>query len=413
VFVGGCTLAAATGVAARDQDAAYATLAALVEHSLLRHEPGPGGEPRYLMLETIREFALERLDEAGETEAARDAHAAWFAALDDRLEPNRLAPGEQLDDRLLRIEADTANYREALARLAATGDAVGVLRLTGALAVFWQHRGHLREGRSWLEWALAQTADAAPIWRGRALAGLSLILWAQGEADRAAPLADAARAIAEDLDDQELRALAVHLLGMVARVRGQLDQAEELMTEALRLERAIGTPGYGANALAVLSGIAHERGDVATSVRRAEEALAQFQAVGHAAGIATVHCTLAGLAADRGDHRNALWGYQEALRCWESIGERWMIAAAFSGLAALAAARGQPEQAATLVGVVDTRLEESGAGLWLSDRPRYDWASATAGAALGAARFADLRDAGRALPFAAAVAVGMALNVPD
>ena len=90
VFVGGVSLEAATGVAARDQDAAYATLAALVEHSLLRHEPGPGGDSRYLMLETIREFALERLDEAGETEAARDAHASWFAALDERLEPNRL-----------------------------------------------------------------------------------------------------------------------------------------------------------------------------------------------------------------------------------------------------------------------------------------------------------------------------------
>ena len=126
-----------------------------------------------------------------------------------------------------------------------------------------------------------------------------------------------------------------------------------------------------------------------------------------------MQCTLAGLAAERGDDRAALAGYQEALQCWAGIGERWTIAAAFSGLAALAAGHGQPEQAATLIGVIDTRLEESGAGPWLSDRPRYDWATATAAAALGAARFAVLREAGRALPFAAAVAAGMAVTVPD
>ena len=109
----------------------------------------------------------------------------------------------------------------------------------------------------------------------------------------------------------------------------------------------------------------------------------------------------------------ALAAYQEALRLWASIGERWAIAWAFSGLAALAAVHGQPEQAATLVGVVDARLDESGADLWLSDRRLYDRAAATARAALGEERFAELRAAGRALPFAAAVAVGAAVAVPE
>ncbi len=108
-----------------------------MDHSLLRHEPGPAGVPRYLMLETIREFGLELLEEAGEGAVSRDAHAAHFAALDGQLEPNRLGPGERFDDRLLRIEADHPNCREALARLAANGDALGVLRLAGALAAFW------------------------------------------------------------------------------------------------------------------------------------------------------------------------------------------------------------------------------------------------------------------------------------
>ena len=185
------------------------------------------------------------------------------------------------------------------------------------------------------------------------------------------------------------------------------------MTGALRLERAIGVPGFWASALAVLGVIAKERGDPATSVRRAEEALALFQAIGNSSGVAEVRCTLAGLAADRGDDRAALVSYREALQLWASIGERWRIAWAFSGLAALAAAHGQPEPAATLVGVVDTRLEESGAGPWPTVRARYAWATATATAALGAARFAIMREAGQTLPFAAGVAVGMGVTVPD
>jgi predicted ATPase/DNA-binding XRE family transcriptional regulator len=416
VFAGGFTLEAAEAMAAAAGDRAvdaFAAVAALVDHSLLRVEPGSSAEPRYLMLETIREFGLERLAESGKGERTRDAHAAYFAALDGRLEPNRLAPQERFDDRLLRIEADHPNCRAALAHLAATGDAAGVLRLAGALAVFWHHRGHLREGRRWLEWALERTADAAPLWRGRALAGLSLILWSQGDPERAALSAEAARAIADAIDDKELLALAVHMLGLVEVVRGHWDQAERLMTEALGVQREIGTPGYGAMALTTLSEIAHRRGDVETSVRRAEEALALFRAVDHASGAAMALCTLAGPAAARGDDWGALSAYQEALRLWAGIGERWAIAWAFSGLAALAAARGQPERAATLVGAVDARLDESGADLWLSDRRLYERAAATARAALGEERFAALRETGRALPFAAAVAAGAAVAIPD
>jgi non-specific serine/threonine protein kinase len=416
VFGGGCTLEAATAVAAeageRSSDT-FAGVAALVDHSLLRHEPGPGGVARYLMLETIREFGLERLAEAGEEGATRDAHAAYFAALDGRLEPNRLAPGERFDDRLLRIEADYANCRAALAHLAATGDVAGGLRLAGALAVFWNHRGHLREGRRWLEWSLERTPDADPVWRGRALAGLSLILWAQGDPDRAAPAAEAASEIADAFDDRELLALAVHMLGLVEVMRGNWDRAERLMTGALDVQRAIGTPGYGAWALAALSAIAHRRGDFATSARQAGEALAMFRAIGNASGAAVALCTLAGLATVRTDDESALSAYREALRLWAGIGERWLIGRAFSGLAALAADHGQPERAATLVGVVDDRLEESGADLWQSDRRLYDRAAEIALAALGEERFAEMRAAGRALPLAAAVAVGEAVAVPE
>ena len=235
VFVGGFTPEAADavsrgehGVTAEESRSASLVspstidgIAALVDHSLLRHEPGPAGTPRYLMLETIREFGLELLEHAGEEASIRDAHAAYFAALDGQLEPNRLGPGERFEDRFRRIEADHPNYREALAHLATKGDGPGVLRLAGALAAFW-NRGHLREGRYWLEWGLDRTPDDASLRRGIALAGLSMILCTQGEVAQAAPMADRARAIGDTFGDAELLALAIHMQGVSSRTPGEL-----------------------------------------------------------------------------------------------------------------------------------------------------------------------------------------------
>ena len=113
------------------------------------------------MLETIREFALEQLVAAGEETPAHAAHAAYFAAFDERLDPNRVAPGERFDDRLWGIEAELPNLRAALTSMASAGDAEGVLRLAGWLAVFWHHRGNLAEGRQWLEWALDHAGETA------------------------------------------------------------------------------------------------------------------------------------------------------------------------------------------------------------------------------------------------------------
>jgi predicted ATPase/transcriptional regulator with XRE-family HTH domain len=420
VFVGGFSLEAAETICGQRSEGSSSSsatwldgIAALADASLLRHDPGPGGVPRYLMLETVREFGLEQLAAAGEDDDVRDAHAVYFAALDHRLEPNRLEPGERFDDRLLRIEADYPNCRAALAHLAATGDVDGVLRLSGALATFWFHRGHLREGRQWLEWALERTADADPLWRSRAFAGLSQVVWGQGDAEGAEPPAEAALAIARQIGDPELIALSFHLLGMIERVRARLDRAETLLEEARVRWRAFGTPTNEAMALNNLSGIARQRGDFQTSARLVEEALALFRSTGHASGTAMALSSVARLAADRGDDGHAVAAYHEALRHCAGIGERWVTASALSGLAALAAAHEQPERAATLVGTVDARLDESGADLWPWDRRLYDRATVSVRSVLGAERSAALREAGRALPYPAALEVAEAVFVPE
>jgi hypothetical protein len=165
-------------------------------------------------------------------------------------------------------------------------------------------------------------------------------------------------------------------------------------------------------ALASSSGIAYRRGELETSARLAVEALAQFHAVGHASGAAMALSTLAGLAAERGDDQQAHSAYLEALRLWSSIGERWVIAWALSELAAHAAAHDQCERAATLIGAIEARLDESGADLVLFDRRPLERSIEAARAALGEERFADLRAAGQKLSLPEAVAMAGQV-VPD
>src|SRR3954469_7711903 len=194
VFVGGFTLEAAEIVCGNMLAADHASMlpstldgiASLVDKSLLLWRDATASS-RLGMLETIREFALEQLAAAGEANRARAAHAAYFATLDEWLEPNHLAPGERVDDRLWAIEAELANLRAALSFLTNAGDAEGLLQLAGGLAIFWHHRGNLAEGRQWLEHALAKSPKTATACRARALAGYSLILWSQGHLALAGP----------------------------------------------------------------------------------------------------------------------------------------------------------------------------------------------------------------------------------
>jgi hypothetical protein len=265
------------------------------------------------MLETIREFGLERLAASGEDAAARDAHAAYFLGLDGWVDPNHVAPGERVDDHLRRIEAEHANLRTALAHLADGGDGEGVLRLAGALATFWHQRRYLREGRRWLEWALAHSAETATPVRGRALTGLALLVWIRGDLERAAPLAEAGFVIAEQSGDTALTAHAAHTLGLVEFGQRRWDRAGPLMARALGLWREVGLPSVAAVALQALSGIAYERGDAALATSRAEESLALSRAVGHPSSAAMALGRLARLARDRGDDHGAAMAYQEGL----------------------------------------------------------------------------------------------------
>jgi non-specific serine/threonine protein kinase len=409
VFVGGFTLAAAEHVGG-DSGAVLAGLAALVDASLLRQRV-EGAQPRYVMLETMREFGQEQLAGLGEMRAARDAHAAFYLGRNTWLDPNTIAPGVTVDDRLREIEAEHPNIEAALAHLADIGDAAGVLHLAGQCAVFWHHRGYLATGRRWLEYGLANTPAEPTIERGNALAGLSLILFTQIEPGPAAPLAEEALAIGRLLGDRHLVALSLHMLGIVETHRLRWREARVHLEAALPVWEEIGERSSVGMALMILGGIDHELGDLGSARERVESALDIFEAIGHDSGMAFALSGLGRIDLQQGNRVAALRAYQDAFRLWTGIDERWASIRALVGLALIATQR-QPDCTATLMGVIDARIAETGGGIFPVDRDHYDRAAAAARAALGEARFAELRSAGSALRADEALECAASIDVP-
>ncbi len=254
------------------------------------------------------------------------------------------------------------------------------MRLAGALAIYHHHRGDLTEGARWIDWGLAHAPATPSPWHARALNGLSLTVWSQGDPARAQRLAETAQAMAETLPDPDQVALAVHLRGLAALAQGDLEQAHDLMQQTLRLQRDLRLPSDGSMALRTLSGIAYGIGDLTRCVQYAREALAIFQRLRHPSGMAGSLGILAQVAHEHGDLGTAVQTYQDALRLWTDTNDRWaaiaeaqgavvgapfprwagiddrrLLFVALSSLAAIAADTGQFELAGHLLGTADRR----------------------------------------------------------
>jgi non-specific serine/threonine protein kinase len=415
VFVGGFTMDAVERVVDHLDGAGsevVAGVSGLVDQGLVRRV-GADDQPRFMLLETIREFGQEQMVASGEADAVRTAHAICFLEFAERHHPNRVQGQERVDARLRRIEAELANIRAALAWFRDRGDARHLLRMAAALAVFWHLRTHLQEGRYWLERALSAVSDPPALPHGQALAGLALILWAQSHYERATAMAEASLARAEQLGDVELAANALHVLGMVAEIQDQWDEAGDYLTRACEHWRALGAKADEAWALTLLCRVALGQGDRPLAALHAQQALTLFREVGHPAGIATALSRLAEIARGQGNDQRAAVAFHEALEIWSAIGDRWLITLAIAGLADLAAGHGQAPAAATLVGFIDALEDETGAPLLSAARLCRDRAMLGASAHLDETQWAASYAAGRTVSLGDAVVIAAAVDVPD
>lgn len=344
VFRGGATLAAVTAVAGTAGEP-LDDLAVLVGHGLLRRNQGPDGEPRFAMLETIREFARERLLAAGELADVRRRHAHHLLELAEAAEP-RLVRAEQ-PTWLARLDVELNDLRAALAwSVDEEPEAESALRIAAALFVFWSVRGLLTEGRRCVERALAAGPAVSEPVRAKALATLGWLAYLQG--DRAAAQASLAdsRCRYARLGDVRGEAWALAVLAQVGP-----DAA--LGRESLALFRRCDDSWGTAFVLHGLGRRAIEGGEFADAERMLDEALVLFQELGDRRGLAIVLLGLATVVRGRGDGERAARLLDESLDVLLELGDREGMARVLHLLGSTALERGERARASRLLGAAD------------------------------------------------------------
>jgi len=272
VFVGGCTYEAAEEVAGADPD----TLQSLLDKSLLRKRDS-GGAPRYWMLETIREYAGERLEESGEEEELRRRHAEWFVALAEEAAPHLTgSPKAWLD----RLEDENANMRTALDCLEASGSGESMQRLCGAIWRFWTIRGHIAEGRRRLDAAL-EADSRATIARGRTLNGATVMALETGDRGAARRHAEEAIVLHQVIDDPWGEPISLGLLGNVHAAQRDFEGAQRLFEAALERHRDLGDDHRVLVAMDNVAWMRVELGDVSGARALHEEVIRRAKAAGN------------------------------------------------------------------------------------------------------------------------------------
>ncbi len=239
VFSSGFTLEHVAAVGGLDEVLVLDRVGSQVESSLVRVTGERNGELRFGLLETVRVFALEQLAESGETDAVRERLAAVFQAMVEGALP-ALYGGRALRQWLERLEIEHDNLRAALTWFAAgTGQDSGAvtagLDMVGVLAWSWFVRGHLREGRDWVERMLSRPGVSTPEMRFRAYIGLGLICHRLGEDVRAEAVLQDALALARELGNSPRVGMALALLGVIAEDAGDYEEAARLIDDSLEL----------------------------------------------------------------------------------------------------------------------------------------------------------------------------------
>jgi len=469
VFVGGLTLDAAEAALGSD---ALDRLASLVDKNLLARDNAADGEARFRLLETIREFGLERLDASGQAEDARRRHAEYYLHLAERADPELIGPGQA--EWRPRLAADAPNLRAAVEWSLTTGRDDLALRLVGSLGWFWSTWGDVGDGRACIERALAQAAPASAAWTAaerasavdfepsassssanpdpdagvgaptrvtalaaadsytRALLAAAAMGWVygdrwgiagarlrlghmrlhRGDAAGAAPLFDEALALFRALGSDWHAALALHFQNVAARVRGDFARALALSEESVRLFRARGDGVYVARLLVEVAANHLGLGHVEQAERFSAEGLALQRRLDDRVGLAVALTVAQQIARLRRDYARAHALVVAGLSVLAGLGSRTMTARFVAIAGELAQEEGRPERAARLWGAADALREADAAPPWPGDARDYDRLVAAARAGLGPRAFDAAWAAGRALGADEAIDLALAAGAP-
>jgi predicted ATPase/DNA-binding XRE family transcriptional regulator len=455
VFIAGWTLAAAEvicGESDRETACVLDGLTALVNHSLVVREAGADAEPRFRLLELVREYGWEQLVAHDDVSALRSRHANYYCALAEMVEPE--LRGTEQAAWIQRLERDHDNLRAALWWAQAHEQVETGLRLAAALQRFWELHGHLYEGRGWLErlFATAEWSAVATSVRAKALSAAGRLAYRQGDYALATPMLEQSLALARDVGDGQTIAGAIGNLGMLAMAQGDYIKATALLEESLafwsilgdrwglastlddlgtiahllgdnkratvlktaslNLARAAGDKSQIAIALHNLGWVVHAQGDARQAVAFFEESLTIRREVGDTRGVATMLCSLGHLAHIEGEESRATQLLTESLTLAQVVGDNGVMAHCLEDLARIACARGLSERAAWLFGAAAALRATIGANVQPDERADYDWNLMAVRAALGDEAFTAAWAHGQKLSLAEVIEVVGAQETP-
>jgi predicted ATPase/predicted Ser/Thr protein kinase len=338
VFVGGCDLEGVEAVCDTKGDLDLDLLdgmASMVDKSLAQQVEQANGESRFVMLETIREYALEKLEASGEQALTKRAHAAYCLVLAEEAATEQSSP--EGAEWLERFALEHNNFRAGLDWLTETGDAQWGLRLGAALFRFWEMREYLAEGRDSLDKLLKLAGAAAPTKaRARALFAAGVLAGEQGDYASAYALINESLDITRQLGDKQGVAVSLNALAVNARDRDELPVARSLFEESLVEWRELGDQKAVARSLSNLANVVKLQGDSARARALYAECLSIFQGLGDRTGVAWSMNYQGDVARDQGDSAAARTLYEQALAIFRQLGDPWGIAGTLADLGSLA-----------------------------------------------------------------------------
>lgn len=399
VFAGGFTPAAAEAAGA--QLSVLEGLLSLADKNLIRQEEQPGGQSRFRMLETVREFGLEQLALADEVTGARARHAAFFLLLAEERNPTIPIPGDF--EWATRLSPERDNLRLALLSLYDAADWRALLRLAAALDDYWQLRGQYDEASRWIRLALDRDPEAPAALRAKALAALGQLAYFRGDYDEAQSRWEAELALGRVSGLDQVVADKLARLGALACRMGDLDRSTKLLTEALDRFRKLdpdGTPSLRmiGRVLALLGDTAILHGELDRAAECFEQAITQLRSTNDTWMLVDALGGLGVVSALRGDPPGAGEFFLEALEIGPSDRHLQHGASILIGLACVAAEVEQPERAARLLGAADALRERIGAVIYPRDRDMLARCQIALRAAFDDETLATRREEGSRLP---------------
>jgi predicted ATPase/DNA-binding CsgD family transcriptional regulator len=448
IFAGGWTIEAAEAVSGPQRVDVFDGLSRLIDHALVHRMASSTTEPRFSMLETIGEYAREQLAARGEQAVIEHRHSDYFLSL--------AGLGKQLIDGpdqaiwLARLDDEQDNMRAVFERAIASGDADTALRLGAAHWRFWRQRGHLSEGRTVLERALAIDGEvdrsvraaathylgnlaldltefpaardhftkSLALWRrlddqdGIAYTSTSLgmVAWFTGDYASAAEHFNEVLAIWSSTGDTPGVAIIEHDLGLLAAKEGKYDLARAHHEQALTLRRQLGNTDGVAYSLWALATVALYEGDLAPAETQFRESLAIFQELGDRQGEAYVLHGLARVSQRTGNDVETLRRYHEVLTLRKELGERNGVIECCEEIAAVLTKQGRVEPAVRLLGAAAALRAAISLAPWVAEREAVEQTLATARQALTKAAFSAAWVAGQGLTLDQAMAEALALT---